>query len=88
MDTNSIQNTQNQTQINLNQGIPVIYTDSIFITVNQFGVMLDVAQTTAATNQQTVVARLGMSKEHAKALIESLKKRLEEAEKLDKNINK
>lgn len=77
MDTN--QNPQKQ--LNLSQGIPVLYTDSAFITVNQFDVMLDVAQTTVSTNQQTVVVRLGMSKEHAKALAEAIKKRVEELEK-------
>lgn len=48
---------------------PILYTDSINITTNEFGLVLDIIQGIAGSNQVFVVARVGMSKEHAKKLI-------------------
>ena len=48
---------------------PILYTDSVNITTNEFGVVLDIIQGIAGANQTFVVARVGMSKEHAKKLI-------------------
>lgn len=45
---------------------PVLYTDNVIITVNPDGVVLDVTQRLANTNQVRVVARVGMSREQAK----------------------
>ena len=45
---------------------PILYTDNVIITVNPDGVVLDVTQRLANTNQVRVVARVGMSREHAK----------------------
>lgn len=83
-----MQNTQIQTpetppqvQVNVPNGLPVLYSDSVFVTTSQWGVVFDFAQNIGPANQQNVVARLGMSKEHAKALLGVLKKRLEGEEK-------
>jgi transcriptional regulator with XRE-family HTH domain len=64
---------------------PVLYSDSAFITENQFGIVFDFAQSVASTNKQNVVARIGMSKEHAKALLKILEKKLEKVEKTNLN---
>jgi len=48
---------------------PVLYTDNVIITVNPDGVVLDVTQRLANTNQIRVVSRIGMSREHAKKFL-------------------
>jgi hypothetical protein len=45
---------------------PIFYTDNVIITVNPDGVVLDVTQRLANTNQIRVVSRVGMSREHGK----------------------
>ena len=64
-------------QINLNlDTTPVFYTDNIYMTTNPDGVVLDVAQRVASTNQVRIVTRIGMSREHAKKFVEQLGKLL------------
>ena len=48
---------------------PILYTDSIFITTNQDGVVLDIMQKLATSNQTRIVARIGMSRTHAKKFL-------------------
>jgi len=68
-------------QINLNlETTPVYYTDNIFITTNPDGVVLDIAQRIASTNQVRIVTRIGMSREHAKKFILELGKLLDMTE--------
>lgn len=55
--------------------VQILYTDSVLITSNNFGIVLNVAQSIDDKNQQ-IVARIGMSKDHAKALFEVLGKHL------------
>lgn len=69
--------TQPGIQISVPGNLPILYTDSVLITKNQFGIVLDFAQSMSSTNQQYVVSRLGMSKEHGKALLKVLAERLE-----------
>lgn len=69
-------------QINIPNNLQVFYTDSVFVTVNAFGVILDFAQTMPGVKQQSVVARLGMSKDHAKAFLSVLGQQLD----TDKNM--
>ena len=59
-------------QVKLPGNVPVLYSDSTFLTINDYGVVLDFAQRVGPTNQQNIVARIGMSKEHARILIERL----------------
>lgn len=56
---------QMQVTINLDT-TPILYTDGIQMTANEDGVVLDVLQKMGNTNQQRVVARIGMSLTHAK----------------------
>ncbi len=55
---------------------PVLYADSIRLTSNENGMVLDIAQSVAGTNQAVVVSRIGMSREHAKKLAELIGKQL------------
>jgi hypothetical protein len=53
--------------VNLNlDTTPVLYTDNIYIVTNEDGVVLNVMQSVAGTNQLRIVARIGMSRVHAK----------------------
>jgi selenocysteine lyase/cysteine desulfurase len=72
------QSNEAQVQVNINNNQPVLYTDSVFVTTGKFGVVLDFAQSMGSTNQQNVVARVGMSKEHALALLNVLEKKVKE----------
>lgn len=67
-------------QVTVPNNLPVLYTDSVFLTASQFGIVFDFAQNMGPTNQQTIVARVGMSKEHAKALLRVLSKKLIDTE--------
>ena len=70
---------QNPEAVNLNVNLdttPVVYTDSVLMTTNQFGVVLDVCQRLGSTNQVRIVARFGMSREHAKKFVDELGKLL------------
>lgn len=72
--------TQSQeVQITIPQGIPILYTDNCYITESQYGVVMDFAQALGPTTQQNVVARLGMSIEHAEALVKILSQRIVES---------
>ena len=55
---------------------PILYTDSIFISSNKLGLVLNVAQSMGPIPQQNIVARIGMSKQHAQELLEVLNKHL------------
>lgn len=56
-----------QVTVNLDT-TPVLYTDGVQMSANEDGVVLDVMQKLGSTNQQRVVARIGMSLSHAKKL--------------------
>lgn len=73
----------NQVSMNIPQNLPIFFTDGISITSSNMGVVLDFGQRVALTNQAWVVSRVGMSKEHAHALIKALQERLDEQEKLE-----
>lgn len=56
-----------QLNINLNPNqTPILFTDIVFMDVNEDGLILDICQKIGPTNQVHVVARIGMSREHAK----------------------
>lgn len=68
--------TENTAEVTVPSNTPVLYTDSIFVTKNEFGVVLDFAQRLGPTKKHTVVARVGMSERHAEALLDVLGKKL------------
>lgn len=69
-------------QISMPQGLPVLYTDSVFISSSKYGIVFDFAQMfglTQTTNSslQNVVCRIGMSREHAKIMLNVLQNHLD-----------
>jgi hypothetical protein len=72
------QTSETELQVNIANNQPVLYSDSVFVTAGKFGVVFDFAQSVGSTNQQNVVARIGMSKEHALALLNVLEKKVKE----------
>lgn len=82
---------QKQLKVNINfDTTPVLYTDNINMTTNPDGVVLDVMQRFGNSDQVRVVARIGMSRGHAKKFVESLGKLLltTEGEEGTKNSKK
>lgn len=64
-------------EINLNlDTTPVLYTDQVLMTTNEDGVVLDICQKLGSTNKVRIVARIGMSRIHAKKLANELAKML------------
>lgn len=65
----------NQTVVDINlDTTPILYTDNVFMSTNDFGVILDIAQKLGPTNKLRIVSRIGMSREHAKKLVNELGK--------------
>jgi len=60
---------------------PIFYTNSVFVGSDNYGVVLDFAQRVGPTNDQNIVARVGMSAEHAKSLVKVLNENLEKYER-------
>lgn len=58
----------------------IVYTDMIQVMVNNYGVIINFMQGAGPANQPLAVSRVGMSKEHAKSVLEVLQKTLEQAE--------
>jgi transcriptional regulator with XRE-family HTH domain len=62
----------------------VLFTDIVDIVVNNYGVIMNFMQTGPATTTQSV-ARVGMSREHAKSIMQILETTLSQTEKNAKN---
>lgn len=75
-------------QVNVPANLPILYTDSIWATASQYGIVLDFAQGMGPTNSQNVVARVGLSYDHAKELVKLLSKKLEEVRKIEQEKEK
>lgn len=56
--------------------VRIAYTDMAHVVANQHGVVVNFMQTNGPGNQPLVVSRLGMSREHAKSLVELLQRTL------------
>lgn len=66
-------NQQPQIQIDVNlDTTPILYTDNIYITTNEDGLVLDFAQKLGPTNKLRIVSRIGMSRQHAKKFLNEL----------------
>ena len=64
---------QQEVAVNVNlDTTPILYTDNIIMTTNEDGLVLDVAQKLGSTNQLRVVARIGMSRNHAKKFLKEM----------------
>ncbi|MFT4532283.1 MAG: transcriptional regulator with XRE-family HTH domain [Candidatus Saccharimonadales bacterium] len=58
----------------------IVYTDMIQVMVNNYGVIVNFLQGAGPSNQPLAVSRVGMSKEHARSVIEVLQKTLDQAD--------
>lgn len=58
----------------------IAYTDMVHVMVNNYGVVMNFMQGAGPNNQPLAVARIGMSKEHARSVLEVLQKTLEQSE--------
>lgn len=66
---------ENKKQVALNINLdqtPILYTENIYMSTSEDGLTLDIAQKLVGTNQQRIVARVGMSREHAKKFLKEL----------------
>ena len=62
-----------QFQINLNpEKVNILYTDTIFMNVNDDGVTFDICQKVGNSNQLQAVSRIGMSRDHAHKFVKKL----------------
>lgn len=75
MDENDGKNKSFEVSINFDT-TPILYTDNVFITTNEDGLVLDVGQKLGPTNKVRIVARVGMSRVHAKKLVNEIAKTL------------
>lgn len=58
----------------------IIYTDMVHVAVNNYGVIINFMQNGGSSNQPLAVSRVGMSKEHAKSVLEVLQQTLAQSE--------
>ncbi|MDZ7744667.1 MAG: helix-turn-helix domain-containing protein [Candidatus Saccharibacteria bacterium] len=56
------------------------YTDMVHVTVNNYGVVLNFMQGNGPGNQPIIVSRVGMSKEHARSVLDVLQKTMQASE--------
>ncbi len=68
---------EQKVELNVNlDNTPILYTDNIFMNVNEDGIMLDVGQKLFNSNQVRIVSRIGMSRSHAKKFVQEMGKLL------------
>ena len=70
------------------QDVRLVYTDMVQVMVNNFGVIVTFLQGAGPNNQPLAVSRVGMSKEHARSVLEVLKKTLEQSDDLQEKSQK
>lgn len=62
-----------QMQINMNlDTTPILYTDNIFMTTNEDGMVMDFGQKVGPSSQMRIVSRIGMSRSHAKKFLKEM----------------
>lgn len=71
-----------------NEDARIVYTDMVQVMVNNFGVIMNFMQGAGPNNQPLAISRIGMSKEHARSVLELLSKTLEQADKVEGSARK
>lgn len=79
---------QQNAQVNVPNNLPILYSDSVWVTASPFGLVFDFGQRMGPTNNVNVVSRVGLSKEHAEALAEVLLGKIKEMQLLTKKTDK
>jgi transcriptional regulator with XRE-family HTH domain len=67
--------------------VRIVYTDLVHVMANDYGIVMNFMQTAGPASQALAVARVGMSHEHAKSIVELLNKTLESSTKNAKMIS-
>jgi transcriptional regulator with XRE-family HTH domain len=69
----------------------ILFTDTVDVVVNNYGVVMNFMQGMGPSSKPTTIARVGMSREHAKSVLQILQITLEQTEnvvpKIPKRIN-
>lgn len=73
---NIVNDMTQQPTINIGVSTPIVYTDMVHVMVNNYGVVMNFMQTSGTNTQPMAVSRIGMSREHAKSVLEILQKTL------------
>jgi transcriptional regulator with XRE-family HTH domain len=60
--------------------VRIVYTDTVHVVVNNFGVVMNFMQMGGPIGQPLMVSRVGMSKDHARSVLEVLKQTLDQSE--------
>lgn len=60
---------------------PIVFTDVVDVVVNNYGVVMNFMQNSGQKSSQAYVARVGMSREHAKSVLQILQMTLSQTEK-------
>lgn len=69
------------------QDARIVYTDMVQVMVNNFGVVVNFLQSAGTSDKPLAVSRIGMSKEHAKSVIEVLQRTIDQADELQHKTN-
>ncbi len=80
-----------QLQANVQSEKRILFTDVVDVIVNNYGVVMNFMQSAGSSSAPAAVARVGMSREHAKSVLEILQmtlKQTEKAPKMPENANK
>jgi transcriptional regulator with XRE-family HTH domain len=64
----------NKIDVILPDNINILYSNSMWVSSDEFGIVLDFGQKTQDPTKHIIVTRVGISKEHAKKILEALKK--------------
>jgi len=73
--------TKEEIGLNINfDTTPVYFTDNVFITSSEDGIVMDFTQKLMNTNTVRIVSRVGMSREHARRFVDQLEAMLKIAE--------
>lgn len=64
----------------------IIYTDTVHVAVNNYGVIINFMQGMGPNGQPVAVSRLGMSREHAESLLQVLRATLDQSNKTPKSL--
>lgn len=75
---------QTKTVVVSGQDARIVYTDMLQVMVNNYGVIINFMQGAGVNSHPLAVSRVGMSKEHARSLVEVLSKTLKQAEEVSK----
>lgn len=60
--------------------VRIVYTDVVHVTANDFGVVMNFMQTGGPGGKPLAISRIGMSREHAKSVLDILQKTLAQSE--------